>query len=164
MSTPASIAKHPIHPMIVVFPMGLWIFSLIADVIAFAGWSTLWHELATYMIGGGVVGAVLAAVPGLVDFFYLTDPQSRRIGLYHLGVNLTAMLIFVVDLYLRIATEIGPALPLGLSIAGIGLVVCGGWLGGELVYVHGVGVDKVRPGPIADKIRDIQRRNLRRIV
>lgn len=164
MSTPASIAKHPIHPMIVVLPMGLWSFSLVADLIVAAGWRTPWHEVAFYTMVGGTVGALLAAVPGLIDFLSITDNESRSIAFYHLIVNLAATLIFGINLYLRATTDAGPFLPLGLSIAGIVLIGVGGWLGGELVYVHGMGIEPAPPRPNADNVRDIQRRKLRRIV
>jgi len=164
MSTPASIAKHPVHPMLVVLPMGLWIFSLIADLIAAAGWITPWNEVAFYTMAGGIVGAVIAAVPGLIDFFSITDPRSRRIGLYHLTGNLAATAIFGVNFYLRATSGPGGFLPLGLSIAAIALVGFGGWLGGELVYVHGIGVEPPQRRPSGGNVRDASPRKLRRIV
>jgi uncharacterized membrane protein len=162
MSTPASISKHPIHPMLVVLPMGLWVFSVIADVIVAAGWTTPWSDLALYTMGGGVVSAVIAAVPGLIDFFYITDPQSRNIGLYHLIVNLSATAIFAFNVYLRARSGPG-GLPLALSIVGIALIGVGGWLGGELVYVRGVGVDAAERAR-AGKMPNSAPRRLRRIV
>lgn len=164
MSTPASIAKHPIHPMIVVLPMGLWIFSLVADLIALAGWKTPWHEVAFYTMAGGIVGAFIAAVPGLIDFISITENKSRRLATYHLIVNLLATGLFILNVYLRATRDLGDILPLSLSLAAIVLIGVGGWLGGELVYVHGVAVDPVRPRPNTDNIRDFQRRRLRRIV
>jgi uncharacterized membrane protein len=164
MSTPASIAKHPIHPMIVVLPMGLWIFSLVADLIAFIGWRTPWHEVALYTMAGGVVGAFIAAVPGLIDLFSIKEKKSRGLAVYHLIVNLLATVLFAFNVYLRATRDLGDILPLSLSIAAIALMGIGGWLGGELVYVHGVGVDPGRPRPNTDNVRDFQRRKLRRIV
>ena len=162
MSTPASISKHPIHPMLIVLPMGLWVFSLIADLIAAAGWTTPWNDLALYTMGGGVVGAVIAAAPGLIDFFTISDPRSRKIGLYHLIVNLSATAIFALNVYLR-ATSGPGAFPLALTIAGIALICAGGWLGGELVYVRGVGVEGGQRHNGA-RARDTAPRRLRRIV
>ena len=162
MSTPASIAKHPIHPMLVVVPMGLWVFSLIADLIAAAGRTTPWNELALYTMGGGVVGAVIAAVPGLIDFFYISDQPSRQIGLYHLILNLSATALFAVNVDLRVTSGAG-SLPLALSIIGIVLIGVGGWLGGELVYVHGFGVEPAERGR-GGKTPNTAPRRLRRIV
>src|SRR5215212_3435021 len=60
METPASIAKHPIHPMLVALPIGLWVFSLVSDIIYRAGWgSAVWNDVAFYTLAGGIVGALL---------------------------------------------------------------------------------------------------------
>jgi uncharacterized membrane protein len=142
--------------------MGLWVFSLIADVIAAAGRTTPWNDLALYTMGGGVVGAMIAAVPGLIDFFYISDRQSRNVGLYHLIVNLSATAIFAFNVYVR-ATRGPSGFSLALSVVGIALIGVGGWLGGELVYVRGVGVDpaeRARGG----KMTNATPRRLRRIV
>jgi uncharacterized membrane protein len=65
MKTPASIAGHPIHPMLVALPIGLWIFSLVCDLVfAFGGASENWRLVAVYTLAGGIIGALLAAVPG----------------------------------------------------------------------------------------------------
>jgi uncharacterized membrane protein len=63
MTTPASIAKHPIHPMLVVLPMGLWIFSLVAVLFFAAGCGDRWKDVALYTMGGGIAGALIAAIP-----------------------------------------------------------------------------------------------------
>jgi uncharacterized membrane protein len=142
MTTPASIAKHPIHPMLVAFPIGLWIFSLIADIVLLLGGSDRWNDVAFYTMAGGVIGALLAAVPGLIDMFSITDNVVGKIAWNHMILNLIAVGIFALNLYLRIANILGAALPIVLSVAGIVLVALSGWLGGEMVYVHGVGVDQ----------------------
>jgi uncharacterized membrane protein len=73
MSTPASVARHPLHPILIPLPIGLWVFSLVADLVFLAGWGgATWKAVAWYTMGGGIVGAVLAAVPGLIDFFSIT--------------------------------------------------------------------------------------------
>jgi len=147
--------------MLVVLPMGLWIFSLVADVIAAAGWSSPWTEVAFYTIAGGVVGAVLAAVPGLIDFLSIRDQKSRSIGAYHMIVNLAATAIFAVNLYLRAAGH-GGSLPLILSVIAIALIGVGGWLGGELVYVHGVGVEPATPRRNTAELREVPRKKISR--
>lgn len=156
MSTPASVAKHPIHPMLVALPIGLWVFSLIADLIAAAGWNTAaWNAVAFYTMAGGVVGALIAAVPGLIDFFSISDAGVRRIAIFHMAVNLTALGIFALNLYLRWGDEPAAFPPIALSLLGVALLGVGGWLGGELVYVHGMGV--------VQEQREVGRKKLRRI-
>ena len=71
MRTPASIGKHPIHPMLGVFPIGLWIFSLACDLISFTvAAPDVWHTVAFYSMVGGLIGALAAAVPGLIDLLF----------------------------------------------------------------------------------------------
>jgi uncharacterized membrane protein len=102
MSTPASIARHPIHPILVAFPIGLWVFSVVADLIYQLGWGrATWSDVAFYSIGGGIVGALLAAVPGFIDFLSITDKRVRAIGIYHMAANLLAVVIFGVSFWLR---------------------------------------------------------------
>ena len=70
MRTPASIGKHPIHPMLIVFPIGLWFFSLACDLIRLAGATNdAWSIVAFYAMVGGLFGALVAAVPGFIDSF-----------------------------------------------------------------------------------------------
>jgi uncharacterized membrane protein len=71
MRTPASISKHPIHPMLIVFPIDLWVFSLACDLIRLAGASAdAWITVAYYSMVGGFIGALCAAIPGLIDLIY----------------------------------------------------------------------------------------------
>jgi uncharacterized membrane protein len=154
MATPASVAKHPIHPMLVVFPIGLWIFSLVSDVMALAGGRSIWNEIAFYTMLGGLIGALIAAIPGLVDFLAISDADSAKIARSHLVLNLIAVALYAINLYLRAAGSPGSPLPVFLSVAGVLVLAASGWLGGELVYVHGIGVERTVPS---------ERGNLRRI-
>jgi uncharacterized membrane protein len=140
MSTPASIAKHPIHPILVAFPIGLWVFSVIADlVVYFGGGGTAWKDVAFYTLGGGIVGAVLAAVPGFVDFLTITDRAARRTAIVHLVSNVTALVLFAVSYWLRWIGTVG-FVPIAVSIVALLSVSVGGWFGGELVFKHNMGV------------------------
>jgi uncharacterized membrane protein len=124
--------------------MGLWIFSLVADLFSAAGGGDLWKAIALYTIGGGIAGALIAAVPGLIDYFSLKESRSRRVARYHMLVNLAATAVFAINFYLRFSGSHG-FLPLALSVFAIALIGLGGWLGAELVYVQGVGA--VPPAP-----------------
>lgn len=142
MSSPASIGKHPMHPMLVVFPIGLWIFSFVCDLIhLLVSPNPIWSDVAFYCIGGGIVGALLAAIPGFIDYLSLTDTRTKKIATYHLVLNLVGVVLFAANFGLRYAGDRGASLPIILSaitLVGVGI---SGWLGGELVYVHGVGVE-----------------------
>ena len=143
----ARIGKHPIHPMLIPFPIALWIFSLFCDVVYLAGSSSaFWADAAFYTMGGGIIGALLAAPFGLVDLLSLTDASVRRIGKAHMVINLVLVVLFALDLWLRkIGMPIG-GWPVVLSVTGILLLAVSGWLGGEMVYVHGVAVEPPPPG------------------
>jgi uncharacterized membrane protein len=141
MPSPASVKNHPIHPMLIPIPIALWIFSLVSDVIYRLGLGGLiWNTIALYAMAGGVIGALVAAVPGYLDFRSLNERPVVRIGKMHIAINLSLVVLYSVNIWLRVAGEIGAVLPFVLSIVGVALLGVSGWLGGELVYVHGVAV------------------------
>ena len=142
MSRPVRIAKHPVHPMLVVFPIGLWVFSLLSDVVFLLGGSERWNDIAFYTMAGGLVGALAAALPGLFDMLSISDPKVGKIAWNHMILNAIAVLIFAADLSARILSRPGATLPVVLSVAGVILLALAGWLGGEMVYVHGAGVEQ----------------------
>jgi uncharacterized membrane protein len=142
MSTPASIKGHPIHPMLIALPVGLWILALVCDVVyTLRPGREVWAHAALVAVGGGVVGALLAAVPGLIDLLSLTDPKVKKIGVWHMIINLAAVAVFAVNFGMRSQRAPGDAPPLILTVIGVALIGVSGWLGGAMVYVHGVAVE-----------------------
>ncbi len=105
MKTKAGIAGHPLHPMLVVFPIGLWVFSFAADLIYTGTHNTAWVAVAYYAIAGGIIGALAAAVPGAIDLFSITRGQTRRTGTWHMLINLTVLVLFAINLWLRSYTR-----------------------------------------------------------
>ena len=141
MSTPARIGGHPVHPMLVPLAIGLWIFSLVSDLIYRFGWGEeVWDAVAFYSLAGGVVGALLAAVPGFIDLLSLPPGKVKKIAVAHMAINLGAVVLFAVNFGLRLNAPPGAPVPIFLSVVGVALIGVSGWLGGELVYTHGVGV------------------------
>jgi uncharacterized membrane protein len=127
--------------MLVPIPIGLWIFSLVCDLIHAGGSANpAWATVALYTMGGGIVGALLAAVPGLIDLLSL-PPAPRRIAITHMTINLVVVAIYVVNLWLRLSAPESPGGLIWLSAVAIGLLVVSGWLGGKMVYEQGVAVD-----------------------
>jgi uncharacterized membrane protein len=143
MSSPASIKKHPLHPMLVGLPIGLWIFALVCDVMHLVSGNAVWQTVATYCVAGGIIGAILAAVPGLIDYLSIHEAAMKRIANFHLAVNLGAVVIFAINLWFRFRLPLESRLPLVLSVVGVLGIGVGGWLGGEMVYVKGMAVEAV---------------------
>ena len=144
MRSPASIFKHPIHPMLIVLPIGLWLFSLACDLIHLAGGSSdAWTTVAFYSMVGGLIGALCAAVPGFIDLLYYKGgaPPVKKIALTHMAINLTAVVLYAINIALRAKGTFGMGIPVLLSIIGVALIFVSGWLGGQMVHVYGVGVE-----------------------
>lgn len=147
MASPASIGGHPIHPMIIPFPIALWVFSFIADIVYLWRGNPVWKDwIAFYALLGGIIMAALAAVPGLIDWLSLKDPKVFKIANWHARLNVIALLIFAGSFYLRTtsgADLVGGShtVPFLLSLVGVILITISGWLGGEMVFKHGVAVD-----------------------
>ena len=140
-TTPARVGKHPIHPMLVVLPLGLWIAALAFDIVHAVTHVPIWRTLAFWNIAAGIIGALLAAVPGFVDYLDLQG-RARRIATFHMVLNLAAVAIFAVNWYVRTRVAADSWWPLVLSVIGVVGVMISGWLGGELVYAERVGVEE----------------------
>ena len=144
MESRAKLFGHPIHPMLIVFPLGLLVTAVVFDILLLATGRGLWRTLAFYDLAAGIIGGLLAAVPGFIDYLTLRGP-ARRIGTWHLVVNVLGLIVFAVSFLLRTQTgsqwvPVSSSLPQALSIVGAVVMGVGGWLGGHLVYVHGMGV------------------------
>ena len=146
MRTPANIAKHPIHPMLVAIPIGLWVFSLVCDLVyRFGSLNPNWELVGRYTMVAGIVGALIAAVPGFIDMLSLPWGH-KRIALMHMTINLTVVALYVVNAWIR-RNGVSDAV-IWLSVISIALLVVSGWLGGKMVYVHGVAVEEPpQPAP-----------------
>ena len=141
MSAPASFKGHPFHPMLVALPIGLWIFSIVSDLIFKFGWAgPVWNDVAFYTLAGGIVGALIAALPGFVDLIGLQNPKTMTIAIWHMFINLLAVALYCFNFWVLMHRPPGDNLPILLSAIGIVLIIISGWLGGELVYVRGVAV------------------------
>jgi uncharacterized membrane protein len=137
----ARMGAHPIHPMLVVVPLGLWIAALAFDIVEVFTGNAMWRTLAFWNVVGGIVGALVAAVPGFVDYLTLTG-RAGRIATWHMVLNLGAVALFAVNALVRTRVGLESKWPLGLSLIGIVGVLVSGWLGGEMVYVERVGVEE----------------------
>ena len=141
MRTPASIAGHPIHPMLVPLAIGLWIFSFVCDLtFVLSSGVSLWYTLSFWTMIGGIAGAVIAAIPGVIDMLSLKG-TPKKLALTHMAINLTVVLLYAVNLGMRIGGDPVAGIPLALTIVSVSMLAVSGWIGGHMVYVHHVGVD-----------------------
>jgi uncharacterized membrane protein len=128
--------------MLVPIPIGLWLFSLVCDLLfVFGTGVSVWFTLSFYTMIGGVAGAVLAAIPGFIDMLSLSGSR-RRIALAHMTINLLVVALYIFNVGLRIDGPQELTVPVILSAVAVALLAVSGWLGGHMVYVHGAGVDR----------------------
>ena len=143
MESRVKIAGHPLHQMLIVFPLGLLATAVVFDVIFLVTDNPAWTLAAFYMIGAGVIMGLVAAVPGAVDWWAIPrGTRAKRVGLIHGVGNVIVVALFAVSWYLRRGDPAQP--PTEAVVAGLvgaGLAAYTGWLGGELVGRLGVGVD-----------------------
>ncbi len=139
MRTPATIKKHPLHPMLITLPIGLFVFSLVSDIIFLAGWGPpVWRDVAFYTLSGGLVTALIAAVPGLIDYASLPESPVKKTATKHLLLNLSMVVVFLIDFLMRFQNPLNIGMPFALSVLGVALLGYAGWLGASLVHEHGV--------------------------
>jgi uncharacterized membrane protein len=143
MGSSAISRNQSIHPTLVVFPIGLLVCSLVCDLVYhLLDRAPVWDTLAWYTMAGGVAGAALAAIPGLIDFLTIRESRIRRLGLMHMSLSLLMAALFALNAWLRTQSAPGATAPFVLSIAGTVFLVLSAWLGGELVYVRRLRVSR----------------------
>ncbi len=151
MKTRASFAGEPVHPMLVHYPIALWTTSVITDLIFYFNRNNSLILISKFLIAAGIIGAILAALPGLIDWLTITDPVAKKTGNLHLILNVIALILFCVSLYLRMknygATLVGFHLkiPFLVSVVGWLLMAISASFGGKLVYEHRMGVKEELP-------------------
>ena len=142
MRTPASVAKHPIHPMLVPIPIGCWILSLACDLaFVFGAGASHWATVSFWAMLAGLLGAIVAAAPGIIDMLSLTG-APKKLALTHMTLNILIVLLYAMNFGMRVNSGAILGLPLAFSIIAIALLAASGWLGGHMVYVHRVAVDE----------------------
>jgi uncharacterized membrane protein len=144
MESKVKLAGHPVHPMLIVFPLGLLSTAVIFDILYLFSNKAQWTEVAYYMIGAGIVGGLFAAVFGWLDWSAIPRrTRAKRLGLYHGVGNVLVLTLFVLSWILRRENPAAP--PTDAVVAGIGGLIVGvitAWMGGELVDRLSVGVDE----------------------
>jgi len=161
MESRAKLFGHPIHPMLIVFPLGLLVTSLIFDFIRMGTGEGTWSVVSYYMIGAGVIGGLLAAVFGAVDWLAIPkETRAKRLGLWHGLGNVVVVALFIVSWLLRRGSaDNPPSAAIAFSIVAVLLGAVTAWLGGELVDRLGIGVDDgANPDAPSSLKGDVRRR------
>jgi uncharacterized membrane protein/nitrite reductase/ring-hydroxylating ferredoxin subunit len=144
MRSTANFKSHPIHPMLVAFPIAFLCGALAFDAAGrLLGWPGGWTTGA-YLSLAAIAAGLVAAVPGLVDYLYTVPPNSssRARATQHLLINISALSVFALGWAFRDGATLAPGTgTLLLEAAGVGLITLGGWLGGTLVFRNQIGVD-----------------------
>jgi uncharacterized membrane protein len=143
MESKAKFLGHPVHPMLIVFPLGLLATAVAFDIVGLSSSDSSWFAMSFWMIAAGIVGGLLAAVFGFVDWWAIpSGTRAKQIGLWHGAGNVLVVLLFVVSWFLRRPAPTQPSTgALVLSFVAVALALVTGWLGGELVDRLAVGVD-----------------------
>jgi uncharacterized membrane protein len=144
METRFKLLGHPVHPMLIVFPLGLLSTAVIFDVLYVLTGTDELAIVAFWLIAAGVLGGLLAAVFGLVDWLGLPrGTRAKAVGLWHGGGNVVVVALFAVSWLLRLEARayLPDVLPLVLGLLAAAIALVTAWLGGELVYRLRVGVD-----------------------
>ncbi|HUJ58121.1 MAG TPA: DUF2231 domain-containing protein [Kofleriaceae bacterium] len=170
MYTTARIAKHPIHPMLVAFPIALYVATVVALIVNAGTHDPFWYRAAFWTNLAGIVMAGVAAVPGVIDLVTLPRSKARRTGILHAAANVSALALFIISCVaigeswshakaFGDYSQLEVAAPLVLGLIGIGCTLVAGWLGWTLVQTHHVGIKPTtltaKPMVAAEDIDDL---------
>lgn len=138
----ATIAKHPIHPMLIPIPITSLLGALATDIAFWWTDDAFWARAALWLTGIGVLSGLVAAIPGLIDFVTIRRVREHSIAWGHMIGNVAVMILAATSWFLRLGDAAAAVIPWGLTISLINALILTvtGWLGGELSYRHRVGV------------------------
>jgi uncharacterized membrane protein len=146
----AAIAGHPIHPMLIAFPIAFLLFALVTDMAYTLTDDAFYARMALWMVTAGLITGAVAAIAGLIDFLGLERPRQLRAGQIHAIGNGVVLVLALVSLLGRIGDAEDFIVPWGLALSLLTgtLLAVTGWYGGEMSYRYLIGVDpKPSHGP-----------------
>lgn len=140
----ASILGHPIHPMLVQFPIVCFIGALVTDIAYTQTYDMEWATFSVWLITAGVIMAVFAAIAGITDFLGSKRIRGLTIAWVHGIGNAIALVLAIINAFVHSRDGATAVIPTGLTLSILTVLILAvtGWLGGSLVYKHGVGVVK----------------------
>ena len=147
MYSKVKIAGHPIHPMLIAYPVAFYTATLVCYIVYNSNHDVFWFKVAHVANGAGVLMGLVAAIPGFIDWLNIpSGKKAKRTGIFHMVCNVVALLLFAICFFLQKGKwdesepEVGPAIL--LSATGFVLTLVAGFLGWALVQKHHVGVDE----------------------
>ncbi|HEU4902586.1 MAG TPA: DUF2231 domain-containing protein [Flavisolibacter sp.] len=143
MKSKASLKSHPLHPMLVSFPIAFFIGALLFDLLALVLDDASLRTTGYHLVIAGIIGAVMAAVPGFLDYLGTVPPDSsaKKRAAKHGLLNTANLLLFIVVFFLKKNGVANLPMLVVLEAVGVGIMATAGWLGGTLVYRNQIGVD-----------------------
>ena len=138
----ASVGGHPIHPMLVPFPIACFVGAFVTDLAYWRTASYLWETFSVWLLTAGLVMAGLAVLAGLIDFVGSRRIRALKPAWPHALGNLVAVALSLVNAFVHSRDGYTAVVPTGLILSGVVvlILVVTGWLGRSMVYRHGVGV------------------------
>lgn len=138
----ASFAGHPLHPVVVAFPVSFLMGALVTDLVYWFNGGAFWAEASFWLLVAGAVTGIVAALLGAIDFFTIDRARANVAGWIHAGVNVAAVILAGVNIWLRLDAYGESILWAGLilSLLTAALLGAGGWFGGELTFRYKIGV------------------------
>jgi len=143
MESKVKALGHPVHQMLIVFPLGLLATAVVFDILGLITGNDDFHVAAAYAIAAGVIGGLVAAVFGLLDWLAIPgSTRAHRVGMWHGIGNVVVVLLFAISWLIRANADAWDPNAAALVLCFLGVAIAGvtGWLGGELVDRLGVGV------------------------
>jgi uncharacterized membrane protein len=138
----AKIAGHPLHPMIIPFPIAFFVAAFACDVAFSRTGHSAWPTASLWLIGAGLVMAAVAALAGLTDFLGSRQIRALRPAWLHMIGNVIAVVLELINFLLRYRNGTAAVPPTGIVLPGIAVLILlfTGWMGWEMVYRHRVGI------------------------
>jgi len=146
MRSKFSVLGHPVHPALVAIPIGLLVWTLVSDIVYVAsGTDHMWYDIAFWTGIAAIGTALVAALPGFGDYFTVAlNSEARDMATAHMVLNLGTVVLFFVAMMLMLDDGATSGGRLGftvvLHVLGVGLASLSGWLGGEMVFRHNIGM------------------------
>jgi nitrite reductase/ring-hydroxylating ferredoxin subunit/uncharacterized membrane protein len=143
MKSKAHFKSHPLHPILVAFPIAFFIGAPVFDLLSVINDNNSFWQTGYYLSIAGIIGAIIAAVPGAIDYFFTVPPKSsaKKRATQHALINLSNVALFAFAVYYRRTTGADTTIVLAIELTGVVLLSIAGWMGGTLVHRNQIGID-----------------------